>query len=173
VWNTFLHDVLEEDVYMKQPPCFIDSSKPHFHCKLDNALYGLKQALRTWYSHLSLKLQALGFTPSKADISLFIYQQNHITIFFLVYVDDIIVTSSSSMVVDALLTDLKSEFALKDLGSLHYFLDIEVKHFSDGLLLSQENMLWIFLGVLGCSLARLFPLVCLLRISSVYIMVAS
>jgi hypothetical protein len=62
-----------------------------------------------------------------------------ITIYVLVYVDDIIITSSSPAVVDALLSDLRSEFALKDLGSLHYFLGIEVKSTSDGLILSQEK----------------------------------
>jgi hypothetical protein len=84
VQNTFLHGVLEEDVYMKQPHGFVDPSKLHYHSKLDKALYGYKQALRAWYSHLNLKLQAPGFTPSKADISLFIYEKNSITIFLLV-----------------------------------------------------------------------------------------
>ena len=45
----------------------------------------------------------------------------------LVYVDDIIVASSSSRAVEALLTDLRTNFALKDLGNLNYFLGIEVK----------------------------------------------
>jgi hypothetical protein len=106
---------------------------------LDKALYGLKQAPRAWYSHLSLKLQALRFIPSKADISLFIYHKGSITIYLLVYVHDIIVTSSSPVAVDALLADLKSDFALKDLGSLSYFLGIQVQQFSDGILLSKEK----------------------------------
>jgi hypothetical protein len=38
VQNVFLHSVLEEDIYMKQPPGFEDPSKPHYHCKLDKAL---------------------------------------------------------------------------------------------------------------------------------------
>jgi hypothetical protein len=42
VQNMFLHDILEEEVYMKQPPGFIDSNYPSYHCKLDKALYGLK-----------------------------------------------------------------------------------------------------------------------------------
>jgi hypothetical protein len=42
----------------------------------------------------------------------------------LVYVDDIIVTSSCSTAVDALLKDLNTEFALNDLRDLQYFLGI-------------------------------------------------
>jgi hypothetical protein len=54
----------------------------------------------------------------------------------LVYVDDIIVASSSPQAVDALLVDLQKDFALKDLGPLHFFLGIEVKRNSQGLVLS-------------------------------------
>jgi hypothetical protein len=106
---------------MKQPPGFVDPSRPTYPCKLDKALYGLKQAPRTWYARLSSKLQAHGFTPSKADVSLFIYKNGSITIYFLVYVDDIIVTNSSSAAIDALLCDLKQDFALKDLGPCPLF----------------------------------------------------
>jgi histone deacetylase 1/2 len=54
-------------------------------------------------------------------------------------VDDIVVASSSEKVVDALLHDLGFDFALKDLGDLHYLLGIEVKKVRDGTILSQEN----------------------------------
>jgi hypothetical protein len=118
---------------------FKDPSKPAYHCKLDNALYGLKQTPRAWYSRLSSKVQDLGFTPSKSDISLFIYKKGSITIYFLVYVDDIIITSSCPAAIDALLIDLKKDFALKDLGSLHYFLGIEVKQLNNVVLLTQEK----------------------------------
>jgi histone deacetylase 1/2 len=79
----------------------------------------------------------LGFTPSKADTSLFCYHKGGYTIFVLVYVDDIIVASSSQAATNALLQDLQHDFALKDLGDLHYFLGIEVKQTQDGLLMSQ------------------------------------
>ena len=59
--------------------------------------------------------------------------------FVLIYVDEIIVTSSSDEAISGLLKDLGAEFALKDLGELHYFLGIEVKQHKDGLLLSQEK----------------------------------
>jgi hypothetical protein len=46
VQNVFLHGVLEEEVYMKQPPGFVDPNFPAYHYKLDKALYSLKQAPR-------------------------------------------------------------------------------------------------------------------------------
>jgi hypothetical protein len=108
-------------------------------CKLEKALYELKQAPRVWYSKLSVKLVQLGFVISKADTLLFIYNKEGVIIYLLVYVDDIIVASSSSKVVTALLHDLRSDFALKDLGELHYFLRVQVKKLEDGLSLSQDK----------------------------------
>jgi histone deacetylase 1/2 len=54
----------------------------------------------------------------------------------LIYVDDIVVANSSKKGVDALLCDLGLNFALKDLGDLHYFLGIEVKKVHNGIILS-------------------------------------
>jgi hypothetical protein len=126
VQNAFLHDVLEEDVFMKQPPGFEDPSYPQHVCKLNKALYGLKQVPMAWYSKLSAKLVKLGFMISKANTSLFIYNKVGVIIYLLLCVDDIVATSSSQDVVTTLLQDLKSDFALKDLGELHYFLGIQV-----------------------------------------------
>ena len=108
-------------------------------CKFDKALYGLKQAPRAWYAKLSQKLQHLGFQGSKADTSLFFYNKGGLIIFVLVYVDDIIVASSRQDAVPALLKDLQKDFALKDLGDLHYFLGIEVNKASSGIVLTQEK----------------------------------
>jgi histone deacetylase 1/2 len=156
VQNAFLHGVLEEEVYMRQPPGFEDPNKPHHVCKLDKALYGLKQAPRAWYARLRTKLISLGFKASKLDTSLFIYSKNGVTIFMLVYVDDIIVTSSSPGAVTALLEDLRAEFALKDLGELSYFLGIEVTPIQGGILLKQEKYAGDVLtrvGMLKCKTA--------------------
>jgi histone deacetylase 1/2 len=59
--------------------------------------------------------------------------------FILVYVDDIIVVSSILSATMALLKKLNEDFALKDLGELHYFLGIEVSKVRDGILLTQEK----------------------------------
>jgi histone deacetylase 1/2 len=139
VKNVFLHGVLEEEVYMRQPLGFEDQNAPNYICKLDKALYGLKQAPRAWFSRLSSKLHALGFIPSRTDTSLFLYHKSGITLYVLIYVDDIIVTSSSDKAIGALLKDLNDDFAIKDLGDLHFFLGLEVKKTKNGLLLTQKK----------------------------------
>jgi hypothetical protein len=106
VKNTFLHGLLEEEVYTKQPPGYEDKCHPNYVCKLDKALYGLKQAPRAWYSRLSKKLIELGFHSSKADTSQFFYSHDRIMMFMLIYVDDINVVSSSNDAVMALLQNL-------------------------------------------------------------------
>jgi hypothetical protein len=168
VQNAFLHGILEEDVYMKQPPGFVSPDFPSYHCKLDKALYGLKQAPRAWYSRLSDKLQSLGFAPSKADISLFHYSNGSLHIFLLVYVDDIIIASSSAPAAAALLNALKDDFTLKDLGPLHFFLGIEVTRTAAGLYLSQKQYTADLIqraGMQSCKPAST-PLACSTKLSA-------
>ena len=80
---------------MTQPPGYHHPQFPNHICKLHKAIYSLKQAPRAWFSHLSNRLLALGFHSSKLDSSLFIYRTSIVTIYVLIYVDDIIITSSS------------------------------------------------------------------------------
>lgn len=59
--------------------------------------------------------------------------------YILIYVDDIIIVSSSSAATDKLIHELTKEFAVKDLGILEYFLGIQVKHDKGGVTLSQSR----------------------------------
>ncbi|KAK1660706.1 hypothetical protein QYE76_048865 [Lolium multiflorum] len=139
VQNAFLHGVLDEDVYMRQPPGFADPDRPAHLCHLIKALYGLKQAPRAWHARLGTALRGLGFLPSTADTSLFLLQRPQVTMYILVYVDDIILVSSSVTAADRLVSSLRTAFAVKDLGKLHYFLGLEVTHDDTGLTLTQKK----------------------------------
>jgi hypothetical protein len=84
-------------------------------------------------------LVQLGFLASKTDISLFLFNKDGIQIYFLIYVDDIIIISLSPAATDRLLGQLQDDFAVKDLGLLSYFLGIEVRHHPNGLTLTQRK----------------------------------
>jgi hypothetical protein len=81
----------------------------------------------------------LGFVLSKGDTSLFFFSNKQVTMHVLVYVDNIIVASSSQDATNALLKNLERDIALKDLGELHYFLCIEVTKTKEGILLTQQK----------------------------------
>jgi hypothetical protein len=169
IQNAFLHGFLDEEVYMKQPPGFEDSVYPDRICKLDKLLYGLKQAPRAWFARLSTKLVQLGFLASKADISLYLFNKAGLQIYFLIYVDDIIIISSSTAATDRLLGQLRSEFAVKDLGPLSYFLEIEVRRDSDGLTLMQPKYIHDLLERTNMLSASGVPTPCF-RLTSLVIM---
>ncbi|TQD79662.1 hypothetical protein C1H46_034794 [Malus baccata] len=137
VSNAFLHGTLYEQVFMQQPPGFEDSLHPNHICHHHKSLYGLKQAPRAWYDKLHGALTSLGFTGSQSDHSLFV--KTDPMVFILVYVDDIIVTGPSTSACQQVITQLSSMFPIKNLGTLHYFLGIEVKRSSKGIYISQTK----------------------------------
>ncbi|KAJ4757139.1 hypothetical protein LUZ62_067514 [Rhynchospora pubera] len=139
VHNAFLHGDLQEKVYMAQPPGFIDASHPDHVCLLTKSLYGLKQAPRAWFQKLSTSLIEIGFVASSYDPSLFIAKHQNHTLFILVYVDDILVTGSSPQMISTCVHQLQQKFAVKDLGSLNFFLGIETHSKSNGILLTQTK----------------------------------
>jgi hypothetical protein len=139
VKNAFLHGNLNETVYMYQPPGFRDSQHPNHVCLLKKSLYGLKQAPRAWYQRFTDFVATLGFSHSVCDHSLFIYHHGDDTAYILLYVDDIILTASSDTLRQSIMSKLSSEFAMKDLGPLSYFLGISVTRHSSGMFLSQQK----------------------------------
>ena len=123
--NAFLHGIIQEDVYIVQPPGFTHPQYPHHVCHLKKALYGLKQAPRAWFSRISVRVLELGFVGSRSNSCLFIFNNGPSPIYMLVYVDDIIVTGPDSHSISSLISSLQRDFTLKDLGTLHYFLGVQ------------------------------------------------
>jgi histone deacetylase 1/2 len=154
IHNAFLNGVLIEEVYMKQPPGFVDTTLPSHVCRLHKSLYGLKQAPRAWYIRLSDFLLSIGFLTSKVDTSLFILSDGTNIFYLLVYVDDILLTGSNSAMLHHLVQLLSSEFKLRDLGDVHYFLGIEVQSTGMGLMLRQHKYILDILtraGMTSCK----------------------
>ncbi|GJR94790.1 ribonuclease H-like domain-containing protein [Tanacetum coccineum] len=136
VKNVFLHGHLTETVYMHQPPGFTDSAHSDYVCLLQKSLYGLKQASRAWFQRFSSYVIRAGFYHSKTDLSLFIFHKGPNTAYLLLYVDDIILTASSTSLLQCIISLLHAEFAMTDLGPLNYFLGISATRTTSGIFLT-------------------------------------
>ena len=119
----------------------LQESKPNHVCKLNRALYGLKQAPRAWFDKLRATLIQWGFENSKSDTSLLIFNSNGKTIYLLVYVDDILFMGNDELLLNKLTSDLNKDFALKNLGQIHYFMVIDAYGDATGLYLTQSRVL--------------------------------
>ncbi|GKD15234.1 ribonuclease H-like domain-containing protein [Tanacetum coccineum] len=89
-----------------------------------DSLYGLKQASRAWFQRFSSYAIRAGFYHSKTDSSLFIFHKGPDTAYLLLYVNDIILTASSTSLLQRIISSLHAGFAMTDLGPLNYFLGI-------------------------------------------------
>jgi len=165
VSNAFLHGDLTEDVYMTIPPGI--QGYPCSHCcKLRKSLYGLKQASRRWYEKLHLLLLSCGYQQAQADHSLFI--KNHGIDFtaLIIYVDDIVLAGNCLHEIDTVKQILNSNFHIKDLGNLKYFLGLEVNVSDTGISICQQKYCLELLsdsGMLACKPSTT-PMDCLLRL---------
>jgi hypothetical protein len=63
-------------------------------------------------------------------------------IYFLLYVDDIVITTSSMPLLRRTINALQQEFSLKDLGPLRHFLGMHVQHSTSGIALSAPVYDW-------------------------------
>ncbi|GJZ20518.1 ribonuclease H-like domain-containing protein [Tanacetum coccineum] len=137
--NAFLYGDLNEDIYMSSLPLGFECSDKTKVCKLNKALYGLKQAPRQWNAKLTTVLVEHGFVQIKIYYSLYIKHNDDVFVALLVYVDDFIITGNSLNEIENFKLFLKSNFMIKDLGVVKYFLGIEVLDNSNGICMTQRK----------------------------------
>ncbi|GJX79317.1 ribonuclease H-like domain-containing protein [Tanacetum coccineum] len=136
VKNAFLNGHLSKTVYMHQPPDFVNPRCPNYVCLLQRSLYGLKQAPCAWFQRFAGYATRVGFSHSRCDSSLFIYRHGAEIAYLLIYVDDIVLTASSTALLQRIISSLHREFEMTDLGALNYFLGIFVSRNNTGMFLS-------------------------------------
>ncbi|CAI5496572.1 unnamed protein product [Closterium sp. Naga37s-1] len=139
--TAFLNGILEEDVYMTQPPGYEDGTGRV--CKLKKSIYGLKQAPCCWYQKLAAVLEEMGFRTSSCDESLFLKGEEENLVLFLVYVDNILLFSSSMKEIQNMRQQLMKNFKCKTLGEVKYYLGMHVERDLDHrwLKLHQEKFI--------------------------------
>ena len=120
----FLNGIIQE-VYIDQPQGFeLHGREPHV-CRLKKALYGLKQALRAWYLWIDTYLQQLGFQKSDADPNLHFIVVGEDPLILVLYVDYLFIIGVERLI-KSCKKELASEFEMKDIGLMHYYLGLEV-----------------------------------------------
>ena len=139
VLTAFLNGILKEDVYMVQPPGFVQPGFEHLVCKLHKSLYGLKQSPRAWYARLHAALLAWNLIQSDADPNLYFAHIGKDTIALLVYVDDILITGSNIRLLDQLKHHLHQNFRTNDLGPIRRYLGVQFERHSTRLHMHQTE----------------------------------
>lgn len=115
--NALLQGSLQKQVFMEQPPGMKDPQCPNYVCKLHKAIYGLRRAPRAWHDALKSFITSCGFTTSKNDPSLFIYRSVKTIAYFLVYVDDLLLTGNGPQFLCRFIDFMSNRFSLNNMGS--------------------------------------------------------
>ncbi|GJZ90729.1 putative ribonuclease H-like domain-containing protein [Tanacetum coccineum] len=137
--SAFLYGTIDEEVYLSQPPGFVDPKFPKKVYKVVKALYGLHKAPRAWYATLSPFLEKSRYRRGTIDKTLFIKKDKKDIMLVQVYVDDIIFSSTKKSWCDEFEALMKSRFQMSSMGELTFFLGLQVKQKEDGIFISQDK----------------------------------
>ncbi|GKB45898.1 putative ribonuclease H-like domain-containing protein, partial [Tanacetum coccineum] len=139
VKSAFLYGIIEEEVYVCQPPGFEDPEFPNKVYKVEKALYGLHQALRAWYENLSTFILENGFRRGTINKTLFIKKDKDDILLVQVYVDDIVFGSTKKSLCTEFEQMMHKRFQMSSMGELTFFLGLQVKQKDDRIFISQDK----------------------------------
>ncbi|GJZ40360.1 retrovirus-related pol polyprotein from transposon TNT 1-94 [Tanacetum coccineum] len=139
VKSAFLNGFINEEVYVAQPPGFIDFEKPDHVYKLKKALYGLKQAPKAWYDRLKAFLIKHEYKIGMVDNTLFTKKKSSNLIIVQIYVNDIIFGSTCQDMCDEFAKIMHDEFEMSMMGELNFFLGLQIKQMEDGIFFNQSK----------------------------------
>jgi hypothetical protein len=154
VKSAFLNGELQEEVYVQQPPGFVNGKNKHKVLRLRKALYGLRQAPRAWNQKLDASLIGLGFTRCIDELVMYTRGKGAGRLIVGVYVDDLIITGGDAGAVSRFKAQMMSTFRMSDLGLLSYYLVLEVTQGAAGITLRQAAYAAKILekaGLAGCN----------------------
>ena len=119
ITTAFLNGDIDVDVYMSQPPGFVDGADLVVH--LQKCLYGLSHAPKAWYDKLASCLASIGLQPCSADSSLWVGKDTEYPVYLASIVDDMLITSPSAAFTMTIVRRVHDTFAGKHMGiASHY-----------------------------------------------------
>ncbi|CAI7905997.1 unnamed protein product [Closterium sp. NIES-54] len=125
--NAFLQSKLDRVLYMYQLDYFNNGTGRV--CKLLKSLYRLKKSPLLWYMALDSVLLGAGWKKSQVDEAFYFKaSDNGVTCWVLVYVDDLLATSSSPAMLKELKQLLEDAFELRKISPVIKYLGLEIVH---------------------------------------------
>ena len=137
--TAFLNSLIDETVYVRQPPCFLDAQHPDYVWKLKGAMYGLKQAPLLWNQHINATLSKLGFRRHEGEYGLYFKKCPQGLVLVALYVDDLLIAAASTRMVRQVKCQLQSVYAMKDLGPVNKFLGMNISQTKDYIALALTD----------------------------------
>jgi hypothetical protein len=119
-----LNGEIKEEFYVEKPLGFETHDRETHVCRLNKDLYGLKQEPKAWYGRIDNFMMSLGFTKSSAYPNLYLKVEDSEPVILLLYVDDLFLTGAKNLITECK-RKLATEFKMKYLGMMHYFLGLE------------------------------------------------
>ncbi|GJV16124.1 retrovirus-related pol polyprotein from transposon TNT 1-94 [Tanacetum coccineum] len=139
VKSAFLNGFINEEVYVAQPPRFIDFEKPDHVYKLKKALFCLKPAPKAWYDRLKSFLIKHEYKIGMVDNTLFTKKKSPNLIIVQIYVDDIIFGLTCQDMCDEFAKIMHDKFEMSMMGELNFFLGLQIKQMEYGIFFNQSK----------------------------------
>jgi hypothetical protein len=166
--TAFLHGTVDTDVYMMQPPGFVDGIQNVV--RVDKSIYGLKQAPRIWYELLNKTLEGLGFVPMSADSSFWVKDDGYNTVYLTSVVDDMLITSDDPALTKSIVKQILDAFPGTSGGRAHYYNGLKITWLDNehAVILSQpkhiRSLIDKFCLIADLVTERMVPVECGLRL---------
>ena len=139
VKTAFLYGDLQEEVYLQQPPGYIQKDQPHAVFKLHRSIYVLKQLTRCWNAKFAGFLTTFNFVNINSDKCVFVGMVQNFTVYWALYVDDGLVLCKSKSAIDSVLNELKNNFQIT-VDNANEFVGVEIKRDREKRLLIWQSV---------------------------------
>ncbi|GJV89859.1 retrovirus-related pol polyprotein from transposon TNT 1-94 [Tanacetum coccineum] len=139
VKSDFLNGFINEEVYVSQPPGFVNFENLNHVFKLKKALCSLKQTPKAWYDRLKAFLLNHKYTMGLVDNTLFTEKRDSHIIIVQIYVDDIIFGSTCQDLCNGFSKIMHDEFEMSMMGELNFFLCLQIKQLEDDIFFNQSK----------------------------------
>lgn len=139
VKTAFLNGYLNDEVYMEQPEGFVILGQENKVCRLVKSLYGLKQAPKQWHERFDTTITSFGFQHNSVNRCIYTKKTEEYIVVICLYVDDMLIISTTLDGISKTKSYLSSNFKMKDLGEVDTILGVKVRRTNDQISLSQAH----------------------------------